>query len=262
MARHRLDNELVRRGLAETKEAARALIESHKVQVGGSFADKPTRLVDRGDSIELVGERPRFVGRGGEKLAGALEVFDVDPAGRRCLDAGSSTGGFTDCLLQGGAETVIAVDVGYGQLHERLVADPRVVNLERTNVRHLDVETIGGEVDMVVGDLSFISLRTVLPALVGVLRAGGDLVMLVKPQFEAKRDEAARGKGVIRDRAVWRRVLGEVADAAAGAGVALVAAVVSPIRGGDGNVEFLYHLSAGAAPGVVDLDELVASVAD
>ena len=155
-SRQRLDAELVRRELVDSRQQARALIDAHQVKVNGAFADKPARLVARGDNIELVGERAPFVSRGGQKLAGALDTFAIDPAGLRCLDAGASTGGFTDCLLQRGAADVVAVDVGYGQLHESLVGHPRVTNLERTNIRTLETDDIGGAVDLVVGDLSFI----------------------------------------------------------------------------------------------------------
>ena len=190
----------------------------------------------------MVGPGPRFVGRGGEKLDAAFERFAVPVAGRRALDAGASTGGFTDCLLQRGADEVVAVDVGYGQLHERLRADPRVDVRERTNVRSLDREALGGPVDLVVADLSFISLRTVLPVLVPLVEPGGDLVVLVKPQFEAGRREAARGSGVIREPEVWRRVLEEVATAAAESGADRMDEMESPLTGADGNVEFLLHL--------------------
>ncbi len=260
MARSRLDTELVRRGLADTRQRARALIDEHKVRVNGAFADKAARLVDRGDSVELVGDPPRYVGRGGQKLAGALASFGIDPVGKRCLDAGASTGGFTDCLLQHGAGSVLAVDVGYGQLHERLVADPRVTNIERANVRELTAEAIGGPVDLLVADLSFISLRTVMAPLVWLCRDGADLVVLVKPQFEAGRREASRGRGVIKDPEVWRRVLEEVATSAAGEGAPAQGAAVSPIRGGDGNVEFLLHLRRGAPPIPVDLDEVIEQI--
>jgi 23S rRNA (cytidine1920-2'-O)/16S rRNA (cytidine1409-2'-O)-methyltransferase len=190
----------------------------------------------------VVGPGPRFVGRGGEKLDAAFERFAVPVAGRRALDAGASSGGFTDCLLQRGADEVVAVDVGYGQLHERLRADPRVDVRERTNVRSLDREALGGPVDRVVADLSFISLRTVLPVLVPLVEPGGDLVVLVKPQFEAGRREAARGSGVIREPEVWRRVLEEVATAAAESGADRMDEMESPLTGADGNVEFLLHL--------------------
>jgi 23S rRNA (cytidine1920-2'-O)/16S rRNA (cytidine1409-2'-O)-methyltransferase len=190
----------------------------------------------------VVGPGPRFVGRGGEKLDAAFERFAVPVAGRRALDAGASSGGFTDCLLQRGADEVVAVDVGYGQLHERLRADPCVDVRERTNVRSLDREALGGPVDLVVADLSFISLRTVLPVLVPLVEPGGDLVVLVKPQFEAGRREAARGSGVIREPEVWRRVLEEVATAAAESGADRMDEMESPLTGADGNVEFLLHL--------------------
>jgi 23S rRNA (cytidine1920-2'-O)/16S rRNA (cytidine1409-2'-O)-methyltransferase len=255
--RRRLDAELVRRELVATRSQARELIDRHRVQVNGAFADKAARLVSSADAVEVVGERPRFVGRGGEKLAGALDAFGVDPSGRRCVDVGASTGGFTDCLLQAGAASVVAIDVGYGQLHESLVASPAVENRERTNIREVVPADLGGPVDLLVGDLSFISLRTVMGALVGLVREGGDLVLLVKPQFEAGRREASKGRGVIRDREVWRRVLEEVLDSATEHGAGPAGATVSPIRGGDGNVEFLVHLVVGATAVGIDLDELV-----
>ena len=235
---------------------------THRVLVNGAIATKPSRLVDPADSIELRGEAPRYVSRGGEKLEGALDVFAVDPAGCRCIDAGASTGGFTDCLLQRGAREVVAIDVGYGQLHERLVADPRVTNIERTNVRTVEVGDIGGPASLLVADLSFISLRVVMGALVGLVEDEGELIMLVKPQFEAGRREASRGKGVIRDPAVWLRVLDEVAVAAEAAGAPVQEVTESPIRGADGNVEFCVLLRRGAEPQRLDLARLVASIAD
>ena len=184
----------------------------------------------------------------------------MNPAGLRCLDAGASTGGFTDCLLQRGAAEVVAVDVGYGQLHESLVADDRVQNIERTNIRHLQPGDLGDPVDLVVGDLSFISLRIVLGPLVGLTAQGASMVLLVKPQFEAGRKEVSRGSGVVRDPAVWRRVLEEVAVAGDEVGAGVVDAAVSPIRGGTGNVEFLYRFVVGATRADIDLDALIASV--
>ena len=230
--------------------------------MGGAVASKPAHLVDAAQPVELVGPPSRFVGRGGDKLDAALDRFAVLVAGRRCLDAGASTGGFTDALLQRGAAEVVAVDVGRGQLHERLRRDPRVVVRERTNVRDLDPAAVGGPVGVAVADLSFISLRTVLPTLVGLVEPGGDLVLLVKPQFEAGRREASRGGGVVRDPAVWRRVLGEVASAVAADGADRMGCMVSPLTGADGNVEFLLHARrgnghpTGDADG--DLDEAVA----
>jgi 23S rRNA (cytidine1920-2'-O)/16S rRNA (cytidine1409-2'-O)-methyltransferase len=231
------------------------------VRVAGAPATKPAHLVDPAQPVELVGPAPRFVGRGGEKLDAALERFGVPVAGRRALDAGASTGGFTDCLLQRGAAQVVAVDVGYGQLHERLRADPRVEVRERTNVRTLDRSALAGGVDLVVADLSFISLRTVLPVLVPLVDPEGDLVLLVKPQFEAGRREASRGAGVVRDPEVWRRVLEEVARAARDSGADRMGLMASPLTGADGNVEFLLHArrrDGEAAEATLDVDGAVA----
>ena len=202
----------------------------------------------------VAGPPPRFVGRGGEKLAAALERFAIDLTGRVVLDAGSSTGGFTDCALQAGAARVVAVDVGRGQLHRRLLTDPRVDSRERTNVRHLVPGDLGPPVDVVVADLSFISLRTVMEAILGLVRDGGDLVWLVKPQFEAGRQEASKNRGVISDPEVWRRVLEEVTGALRGHGAAIMGLMTSPLRGADGNVEFLLHgRAATEQPDAVDV---------
>jgi 23S rRNA (cytidine1920-2'-O)/16S rRNA (cytidine1409-2'-O)-methyltransferase len=203
------------------------------------------------EAVVVRGDGPRFVGRGGDKLAAALDRFAVPVDGVRALDAGASTGGFTDCLLQYGARRVVAVDVGYGQLHERLRADPRVESVERTNVRDLAPGDVGPPFDLVVADLSFISLRTVLAPLLGLAAPGAHLVLLVKPQFEAGRDEATRSRGVIRDPAVWRRVLDEVLIALQATGAAIMGVMVSPLTGADGNVEFLVHARA-ATDGEVD----------
>jgi 23S rRNA (cytidine1920-2'-O)/16S rRNA (cytidine1409-2'-O)-methyltransferase len=217
------------------------------VTVGGAPADKAARLVAPDEPIVLLGPPARFVGRGGEKLDAALERFAVDVTGRRGVDIGASTGGFTDCLLQRGATAVVALDVGYGQLHERLRADPRVEVHERTNVREVRPGDLGGPAEVLVADLSFISLRTVLPAVVPLVAPGGDLVLLVKPQFEAGRQEAARGKGVITDPAIWRRVLEEVTAALDAHGTAIMGAMASPLTGADGNVEFLLHVRTAPA---------------
>jgi len=198
------------------------------------------------DPLALSGPSPRFVGRGGEKLDFAIERFGVRVAGLSALDAGASTGGFTDCLLQRGAALVVAVDVGHGQLHERLRAHPRVESHERVNVRHLGPTDLGGPFPLVVADLSFISLRTVAPALVGLSNPGGDLVVLVKPQFEVGRREVSRGRGVIRDPASWRDAIVGVESAMQSQGAVMMGLVASPIRGADGNVEFLAHLRSGS----------------
>ena len=248
--------------MAPTREQAQDAIAAGTVLVGGALATKAARLVAAGDPVELLGPPPRFVSRGGEKLDAALTRFKVVVAGRAALDAGASTGGFTDCLLQHGAGSVVAVDVGRGQLHERLRADPRVRVLERTNVRHLTAEDVdGAPFGLVTADLSFISLATVAPALVGRLAApGADVIALVKPQFEAGRQTVARGRGVVRDPAVWAEVLARTRSALSGEGAAMIDAMVSPLLGADGNVEFLAHVRAHAAsPDVaVDLDAVVA----
>lgn len=228
--------------------------------MAGAPAVKAARLVGPGEPLRVLGPRARFVGRGGEKLAGGLDRFAVAVEGCRAIDVGASTGGFTDCLLQRGAASVVALDVGYGQLHERLRGDPRVEVHERTNVRAVEPGQLGPPGDLVVADLSFISLRTVLPSLLGLVRPGGDLVLLVKPQFEAGREEAARGRGVISDPAIWARVLGEVTSALVGAGTAIMDLMASPLTGADGNVEFLLHARAHApVPDGPDPEGLVAA---
>ena len=208
--------------------------------VAGAIASKPARMVAPTEPVEVLA-RPRFVSRGGEKLDAALEQFGVDVSGWRVADAGASTGGFTDCLLQRGAAEVVAIDVGHGQLDQTMREDPRVVVLERTNVRHLASEAIGGPVDLVVADLSFISLTAVLPALIGLVRPAGELVLLVKPQFEAGRAEVSRGRGVIRDPEVRREVQDRIADALRGAGATIMGWMESPLRGADGNIELFVH---------------------
>ncbi len=237
--RRRLDAELVRRGLAATRTEAQRLIDARLVTVGGALADKPARLVDPADALEVLGPARPYVSRGGEKLAAALDEFTLDPTGRRVLDAGASTGGFTDCLLQRGAASVVAVDVGYGQLHEKLRADPRVDNRERTHLRDVTPADLGGPVDLVVGDLSFISLTKVVDPLIRAAKPGADLVLLVKPQFEAGRVEVAKGKGVITDPEIWRRTVNEVGAAFEAAGATMMGQMVSPIHGAEGNTEFL-----------------------
>jgi 23S rRNA (cytidine1920-2'-O)/16S rRNA (cytidine1409-2'-O)-methyltransferase len=197
------------------------------------------------------------VSRGGPKLAAALEAFAVDPSGRDCLDAGASTGGFTDCLLQRGARHIVAVDVGYGQLAWELRTDPRVTVLDRTNIRELDPTTLPYRPSLVTADLSFISLRSAIGSLVATAAPRADLVLLVKPQFEAGRDDVGPG-GVVADPRVWRRVIDDVADAAAGAGAGVAAVICSPITGPAGNVEFLLHAEVGAPAVPVDVDGAIA----
>lgn len=245
--RRRLDAELVRRGLAPSRERAQNEIAAGRVLVGGAPTLKASRMVDPAEAVVVLGPPPRFVSRAGVKLEGAIERFGLADRfdGARVLDVGASTGGFTDCALQCGAREVIALDVGHNQLHERIRSDPRVVNLERTNVRSADPELLGGPVDLVVGDLSFISLRLVLGPIFTLCRPGAVYVLLVKPQFEAGRTEAARGKGVITDPEIWARVLDEVLSAIIELGAAIMGVMVSPITGSDGNVEFIV---TGRAP--------------
>jgi len=232
--------------LVANRQQAAAAVTGGRVLVGGAPAEKPARLVAAGDPIVLQGPPPRFVSRGGEKLEAALEHFEIDVNGRQALDAGASTGGFTDCLLQRGAKEVVAVDVGRGQLHQRLLADPRVRSRERTNIRSLTIEALGtGPFDLIVADLSFISLRTVAEALLERLAApDADVVVLIKPQFEAGRPQVSAGRGVIRDPQVWAEVLETVCGAFLSHRAAMMGVMVSPLTGADGNVEFLAHLCA------------------
>jgi 23S rRNA (cytidine1920-2'-O)/16S rRNA (cytidine1409-2'-O)-methyltransferase len=242
--RKRLDVLLVERGLAESRAQAQALVMAGLV----TGYQKAGQQVD--ESAELVVEQPpRFVSRGGEKLAHALDELGVDPAGRDALDVGASTGGFTDVLLQRGAARVIALDVGRGQLHERLRADPRVTVLERTNARELT--ELPFRPDLLVADVSFISVRIALPPVLRLLAPGWDAVVLVKPQFEAGKDEVGRG-GVIRDADIHRRVLREVVDAALDWGGTTVGVVDSGLPGPKGNREFFVHLINRPDPVLLD----------
>jgi len=253
----------VRRGLLSSRERAQVEIAAGRVTVGGAPAAKASRLVAPSEAVALDGPPAPYVSRGGEKLAAALDRFPVTVAGADALDAGASTGGFTDCLLQRGAAHVVAVDVGRGQLHHRLLTHPGVTVVERTNIRHLTLAALDREARpfaLVVADLSFISLTTVAPALVGLAAPDADLVVLVKPQFEAGRAEVDRGKGVIGDPDVWRRVLLEALGALSEAGAAMMGLMVSPLLGARGNVEFLAHLvvaPVGASPADSTVDAAV-----
>lgn len=204
---------------------------------------KVTTLVEAGTPLELVGPPPKYVSRGGFKLEGALDEFGVDPRGLACVDLGASTGGFTDCLLQRGAASVVAVDVGYGQMDDRLAARKEVTVVDRTNVRHVDPEALGAPFDLVVGDLSFISLCTVADVLRQLLGDRGAGVLLVKPQFEVGRGKVGRG-GIVRDESLRQAALDEVVVCLRTAGLSTVATCVSPITGAKGNVEFFVHVTA------------------
>ena len=220
---------------------AQTEISEGRVTVGGAPAHKASRMVDPGEDIQILGPPPRFVSRAGAKLEGALVDFAISPVGLNCLDAGSSTGGFSDCLLQEGAARVVAVDVGTHQLHERVRASNRVVVFEQTDVRKVTNEMVGGPMDLVVGDLSFISLRLVLPALFSVAKPSAELLLLIKPQFEAGRREASRGSGVITNPLIWQRVLTEIWTEAQALGGSMIGLTTSSIKGRTGNVEFVGH---------------------
>jgi len=242
----RLDAELVRRGLARSREHAADLIESRSVLVTGIPASKPASQVTAETSIVLQGDRDDFVSRGGHKLAGALAKFsEIVVTGKRCLDAGASTGGFTDVLLRAGAEEVVAVDVGYGQLAWELRQNPKVKILDRTNIRHLTGDVVGAAIDLVVADLSFISLTLVLPALAAVSKPDADYVLMVKPQFEVGRERLGAG-GVVRDPGLRMSAVLEVAESAYDVGLGTKGITASPLPGPAGNVEYFLWLQRGA----------------
>jgi 23S rRNA (cytidine1920-2'-O)/16S rRNA (cytidine1409-2'-O)-methyltransferase len=262
--RLRLDAELVRRGLARSREHASELIAAKRVKVQGALATKPATGVTTDVAIVVADDpdRPDYVSRGGHKLAGALAAFvplGLVVEGRRCLDAGASTGGFSDVLLRSGAAQVVAVDVGYGQLAWPIRQDERVVVHDRTNVRELTTDLIRGPVDLVVGDLSFISLELVLDALLGVTADDGDLALMVKPQFEVGKERVGKG-GVVRDPALRAEAVQAVADAAARRGWGAQAVTVSPLPGPSGNVEFFLWLRRG--PGSVTPEDIHSTVRD
>ncbi|HSK09279.1 MAG TPA: TlyA family RNA methyltransferase [Vicinamibacterales bacterium] len=245
MKRTRLDLLLVDRGLAPSRERARALILAGQVRVDGTVVSKAGTPIAEAAAVDLARPDHPYVGRGGLKLAHALDAFAIAAEGREALDIGASTGGFTDVLLQRGARRVVALDVGHGQLDWRLRTDPRVVVIEGLNARYLEPSHLPGPVDLAVIDVSFISLSQILPRVPPLLRAGADVVALVKPQFEAGRHEVGR-KGIVRDPAVHDRVIEQVTRAAADTGLARAGLTESPITGSEGNREFLLHLRSGA----------------
>jgi 23S rRNA (cytidine1920-2'-O)/16S rRNA (cytidine1409-2'-O)-methyltransferase len=248
--RARLDAELVRRKLARSREQAAGLVAAGRVQVRGTVATKVATMIDPADPVVVTGDDPatEYVSRGSHKLAGALAAFaGLAVEGRRCLDAGASTGGFTDVLLRGGAGHVYAVDVGYGQLAWPLRTDERVTVMERTNVRTLTPEMLGGPVGLTVADLSFISLRLVLPALAACTAADGDLALMVKPQFEVGKERVGSG-GVVRDPLLHAEAVLDVAGAGAELGLGVAGVAASPLPGPSGNVEFFVWFRRGAPP--------------
>ena len=245
MKKQRLDQLVYELGYTESRERAKTTIMSGLVFVNGQRADKPGMAVDPDAKIEVRGEALPFVSRGGFKLDKALKVFPVDPAGKICIDCGASTGGFTDVLLQHGAAKVYAVDVGYGQLAWKLRTDERVVNLERTNLRYIDETMIPEPLDLAVMDVSFISVRLILPAVKLLLKPGADYICLIKPQFEAGRDEVGK-KGVVRDPKIHEQVVRDILDFAREIGFSLMGLDFSPIKGPEGNIEYICHLKNGA----------------
>ena len=255
----RLDAELVRRELARSRDAAADLIEKRSVLVNGIPATKPATQVDAETSIVIAGDRDDFVSRGGHKLDGALKHFaGVNVEGKRCLDAGASTGGFTDVLLRRGALHVVAVDVGYGQLAWELRQNAAVTILDRTNIRHLTGEMVGEPIDLVVADLSFISLTLVLPALAAVSKSDADFVVMVKPQFEVGREKLGAG-GVVRDPQLRRSAVIEVAQSAYDVGLGTLGVTASSLPGPAGNVEYFLWLRRGAPEIEVSaIDEAIA----
>jgi len=248
----RLDVWLAEHGLAESREKAQALVMAGRVRVDGQPATKPGARVREGSAV-AVDEGPKHVGRGALKLEGALDALGVEASGRVAVDVGASTGGFTETLLARGAARVYAVDVGRGQLHEKLRRDPRVVLRDRTNARHLSAEVVPEPCDLAVMDVSFISARMILGALATVLRPGAEAVVLVKPQFEVGRGQVGKG-GLVKDAALHRQAVLEVAEASQRLGFGVRGACPSPVTGAEGNREFFLHLVAGAA--AMPADEL------
>ena len=253
----RLDVLLVERGLLDSRQKAQANIMAGLVFVNGQRVDKPGTAVAEDAPVEVRGHALPYVSRGGLKLEKAMRTFPITLAGRTCADIGASTGGFTDCMLQNGAAKVYAVDVGYGQLDWKLRSDPRVVCLERTNARYLDRQQIPDELDFASIDVSFISLKLIFPALYGLLRQGGEIACLIKPQFEAGREKVGK-KGVVRDPVVHKEVLEHYLEHAREAGFGVLGLTYSPIRGPEGNIEYLGFLQKGAeTTAAFDLDALV-----
>ncbi len=253
MAKERIDKLLFERGLVESRTQAQALILAGQVLVNEQRVDKPGQTFPTSCEIRIKGETPRYASRGGFKLEAALRQFQVNPTNKICLDIGASTGGFTDCLLQHGATHVWAVDVGHNQLAWKIRNDARVTVIEGLNARHLADEEFGVQFDFVTIDVSFISLKMILPGVKIVLKAGGDCVALIKPQFEVGKGEVGKG-GIVNDPAKHQRVVNEVTNAAMEIGLQPVAVIESPILGAEGNREFLIHLKNGLASGVRSLE--------
>ncbi len=255
MARYRLDVLLFQRGLAPTREKARALVLAAKVRVNGKIIDKAGTAVAEDAEIILEPNRNKYVSRGGQKLEKALQEFNLEIKNKVVLDIGASTGGFTDCILQHGAARVYAVDVGYGQLDWTLRHDPRVINMEKRNIRNVTLADIGEKVDLVLIDVSFISVQKILPGIKGLMKDQGEMIVLVKPQFEAGREKVGK-RGVVKDPAVHREVLSYIIQAGEKVDLHCAAVGFSPIKGPQGNIEFLVHLLHGI-PGPENIRVLI-----
>ena len=258
MAKERLDAAMVARGLASGREQAKRMVMAGEVYIGEQKAAKPSQLVAEEEAIEVRGARCPFVSRGGLKLLRAFEVFGLSVEGLVCADVGASTGGFTDCLLQHGAKRVYAIDVGYGQLAWKIRSDPRVVVMERTNIRYVTPEDLGEPLDLSVVDVSFISLKIVLPAIQKLLKPTGQVLCLIKPQFEAGKENVGK-KGVVRDPAVHADVLQNFLALADSLHFTVRNLTFSPVKGPEGNIEFLAHLSM--QPGQAQIPDVAALVA-
>jgi len=241
VGKERIDKLLVEKGIVESRERARSFIMQGRVIVEGRRIDKPGTRVDVEAELQLRGGNTPYVSRGGIKLEGALSAFGFSPSGMVVMDVGASTGGFTDCVLQKGARKVYAVDVGYGQLAWKLQQDPRVVNLERKNIRYLSREEVEEEVDLILIDTSFISIEKFLPHLLGFLRMGGDIISLIKPQFEVGKGEVGKG-GVVKDQMLHQKVIERISHLSRGLGLNVLRVIESPLLGPKGNKEFFIHL--------------------
>ncbi len=256
----RLDVLLTQKGLAPSRERARSMIMAGQVYIDEQKCDKAGLMVEEDTTPEIRGETLRYVSRGGLKLEKAMEVFPITLAGKTAMDIGASTGGFTDCMLQNGAVKVYSVDVGYGQFAWKLRNDPRVVNMERTNIRYVTPEQIGEELDFASIDVSFISLRLVLPVAYSLLKDGGETVALIKPQFEAGRGQVGK-KGVVRDPAIHLEVIKNVLSFARETGFCVCGLSFSPVKGPEGNIEYLAYLKKGKYEDTIT-DETAAAVVE
>ena len=260
MKKIRLDQLVFDKGLAESRERAKAYIMAGSVYVNGQKETKPGTSVAEDAAVEMRGETLPYVSRGGWKLEKALRDFGVKPEGYVCSDSGASTGGFTDCLLQQGAKKVFAIDVGYGQLDWKIRSDPRVVVMERTNIRYVTPEQLGEPLDLSVVDVSFISLKIVLPAIQKLLKPTGQVLCLIKPQFEAGRDKVGK-KGVVREKSTHKEVLDDFVALADSLGFKILGLTFSPVKGPEGNIEFLGHLTLDNVAGIRPDTALVAELA-